>query len=355
MSKVENLFDVRYGVNLELNSMRRDPTGVNFVSRSEKNNGVVAKVGRLVGVSPIPAGTISVAGGGSVMASFLQPEPYYSGRDLYYLTPKVEMTDSQKLYYCACLRANRYRFNYGRQANKTLREMAIPALSELPEWVGDASLTAFDGKAVPASTQIASDLNTNSWRIHLLADLFTLQKGVRLTKADMLPGQTPFVGAIDINNGVSGFVGQPPLHPANTLTVPYNGNGVAEAFYQPKPYRCSDDVNVLYPKFRMNAAIGLFIATVIRREKYRFSYGRKWHLERMEQSEIRLPSTQEGKPDYDFMERYILTLPFSSELLNITEQEKANYYYPAAQETEPRDHEQPALPYLAEIAETVVY
>jgi len=79
MLKVNELFDVKYGVNLELNALQQTTDGINFVSRTAKNNGVSARVARLLDVDPIPAGTISVAGGGSVMESFLQTAPYYSG------------------------------------------------------------------------------------------------------------------------------------------------------------------------------------------------------------------------------------------------------------------------------------
>lgn len=131
---LSKLFNVTYGVNLELNRMTPDPSGIPFVGRSERNNGVTARVASVGEINPIPAGTLSVAGGGSVLATFLQPEPYYSGRDLFYLTALESMTDSQKLYYCACIRANRYRYSYGRQANKTLRDLLIPAMSEIPNW-----------------------------------------------------------------------------------------------------------------------------------------------------------------------------------------------------------------------------
>jgi hypothetical protein len=130
----------------------------------------------------------------------------------------------------------------------------------------------------------------------------------------MEPGSTPFIGAIDSNNGLVCKISHQPLHAANTITVNYNGNGVAEAFYQSAPFRCSDDVNVLYPKFDLTAPIGLFIAAIIRREKYRFSYGRKWHLKRMEQASISLPANSDGAPDWLFMESFINTLPFSSQL-----------------------------------------
>jgi hypothetical protein len=138
MIRVDELFDVRYGVNLELNALVQTPDGINFVSRTARNNGVSARVALIPGIKPIPAGTISVAGGGSVMESFLQPKPYYSGRDLYYLSAKQELTDAEKLYYCTCLRANKYRYNYGRQANRTLKEILIPSPLEIPNWVNDS-------------------------------------------------------------------------------------------------------------------------------------------------------------------------------------------------------------------------
>lgn len=132
---LSTLFSVTYGVNLELNRMTVNVNGIPFVGRSDRNNGVTARVALSPGVVPNPSGTLSVAGGGSVLATFLQLEPYYSGRDLFYLTALESMTDSQKLYYCACIRSNRYRYSYGRQANKTLKDLLIPALNNVPEWV----------------------------------------------------------------------------------------------------------------------------------------------------------------------------------------------------------------------------
>jgi len=134
---LSKLFSVTYGVNLELNKMIHCPSGIPFVGRSERNNGVTGRVKQLSNVTPNPSGTLSVAGGGSVLATFLQLEPYYSGRDLFYLTPLVDMTNNQKLYYCACIRVNRYRYSYGRQANKTLKDLLLPAMNEIPAWVED--------------------------------------------------------------------------------------------------------------------------------------------------------------------------------------------------------------------------
>ncbi len=133
--KVSDIFDVSLGSNLELNSLELDPNGVNFVSRTAQNNGVSAKVKFVNGLDLIEAGVLTVAGGGSVAETFLQPEPFYSGRDLFYLRPKMPMTVEQKMYFCMCIRANKFRFNYGRQANKTLPSLLIPDIADVPDWV----------------------------------------------------------------------------------------------------------------------------------------------------------------------------------------------------------------------------
>jgi hypothetical protein len=167
---------------------------------------------------------------------------------------------------------------------------------------------------LPQTTSVSLDRPPSDWPAFRLGDLFDIKKGKRLTKANMTAGQTPFIGAIDDNNGLTAFVGQAPIHEAGTITVNYNGNGVAEAFYQTEPFWASDDVNVLYPKFKMTPAVALFLCSVIRKEKYRFNYGRKWHKERMEQSEIRLPSDSSNSPDFEYMEKFVKSLPFGVSL-----------------------------------------
>ena len=67
---VSELFRVQYGVNLELNRLALDPSGINFVSRTARNNGVSAKVRRLPDVEPIEAGVLTVAGGGIGLGDF---------------------------------------------------------------------------------------------------------------------------------------------------------------------------------------------------------------------------------------------------------------------------------------------
>lgn len=127
--EVQELFDVVYGVNLELvncvETDKNDPDAVAFVSRTESNNGISAYVKPVQGVEPQPKDTITVAGGGSVLATFLQTQPFYSGRDLYLLYPKCCISNKAKLFLVTIIKANKYRYNYGRQANVTLPSLKL--------------------------------------------------------------------------------------------------------------------------------------------------------------------------------------------------------------------------------------
>ncbi len=147
-------------------------------------------------------------------------------------------------------------------------------------------------------------LDTSKWVYFKISDLFLVKKGKRLTKENQISGSTPYIGAVDSNNGVTGYVAQSPIHEGNTISLSYNGS-VGEAFYQEHPFWATDDVNVLYPKFALTKNIALFICPILRMEKYRFAYGRKWTLDKMNESIIKLPTDKKGEPDWQFMEDFI--------------------------------------------------
>ena len=156
-------------------------------------------------------------------------------------------------------------------------------------------------------------INYKDWKAFTLggeSGLFVIKKGKRLTAEKQTSGLTPYIGAIDSNNGVSNYIGQCPIHEGNTISLSYNGS-VGEAFYQPVPFWATDDVNVLYLKpdyGTLDFPTAMFICTILKREKYRFSYGRKWALDSMNSTEIKLPIDSKGNPDWEWMRGFIDTL-----------------------------------------------
>lgn len=125
---LSDLFQISMGTDIDLNKcilVDLNEDGINYVARSENNNGITARVQRIPGIEPQKSGLLTVAVSGSVLSTFLQPEEFYSGHDLFVLEPLMEMGRKTKLYLATLIKANKYRYNYGRAANKTLKDIEI--------------------------------------------------------------------------------------------------------------------------------------------------------------------------------------------------------------------------------------
>lgn len=295
--------------------MTPDENGVPFVSRQEKNNGVVGRVQRLPDIPPNEAGTISVATGGSVMASFLQEEPYYSGFHVFCLKPKRPLTRQQLLAYCMLLRANRYKYNYGRQANKTLADILLPEPEKLPkEWL-NARFPAFP-KADSVLPRLGEQkLQVEKWKEFKLTDLFHIMGSATTPLETLLKageGKFPYITTQSGQNGTEGFFSIY-TEKGGVLTVDSAVTGTV--FFQPNNFSASDHVEKLIPLFPMNIYHALFLVTLLSKERYRYNYGRKRAQIRLRREIIKLPATKKGKPDWDYMEKFIKSLPYSQNLM----------------------------------------
>ena len=330
--ELKELFEVEYGVNLALNKLSINDQGIPFVSRTGQNNGVSARVEKIDGLKPNPPHTLSVAAGGSVLATFYQPEPYYSGRDLYYLVPKEKLSVKEMLIYSKIINSNKHKYSYGRQANKTLRELLIPDRKEINILCNRFGIPKQPSKEPSSYARIS--LADRIWQWFLYEKVFDIKGGYYNKKPEAsVNGPIPFIGATEYNNGVTSWhdikvidatskSGHGKNHSLEAkifsggkyITVSNNGS-VGYAFYQPNDFTCTHDVNPITTKnVEMNRYISMFISTLIRLERYRWAYGRKWRPIRMPMSKIKLPVDDNGEPDWQFMEDYIKSLPYSSNL-----------------------------------------
>ncbi len=162
------------------------------------------------------------------------------------------------------------------------------------------------------------------WKIFEFSKIFIIKKGFYNKKPESSgEGAIPFLGATDGNNGVTGYytieeiessskTGKGKNEPlerkifsGKSICVTNNGS-VGYAYYQANQFTCSHDVNPLYRMDgEFNLYTGLFVASIIMKDRYRWGYGRKWRPDRMAVSKILLPANKEGKPDWIWMENYI--------------------------------------------------
>lgn len=151
-------------------------------------------------------------------------------------------------------------------------------------------------------------LTTNrEWKEFFLEDVVLIDSGKRLTKADMMLGNMPFIGASEMNNGITAFTCTTNESlDSNVLGVNYNGS-VGFSFYHPYKAIFSDDVKRLRWKdvARNNKYTLLFLSSVIGQQKDKYAYGYKFNAQRMKRQKILLPICIDGTIDWQFMEEYM--------------------------------------------------
>lgn len=310
MVSLAEIFDVWYGVNLEVVNSEVVPIGIPFVSRQSVNNGVVCHVKRIDDVEPNPSHTLSIAVSGSVLSTFYHDYEYYSGRDVYIAKPKIALTKEEMLYYCYVIEQNKYRYNYGRGANKTFRDILVPSKSEIPHYVNQKNATAtFDSKPL---SQKKMAFNTKDWKWFELHKLFSKERGTRLTKPDREAGNIPLITAGSENEGIADYISNSDMKVyQDAITIDMFGFSCYRGF----DFCCDDNILVLKSS-KMNIFSGLFIASVINKDDYKCAYGRQYRQKTFDVHKIKLPAVKiapnEYEPDWQFMEDYIKSLPYSS-------------------------------------------
>ena len=313
--KLSKLFNIETGGDMLLQDEEKGEIPV--VALGFKNNGIVEYIKENPKHKKYSSDCITVAGWAGGLKAFVQDKSFYVKGRVKILTPKINLTFNEKMYYCLCLNANAYKFAYGRKASSDrLSEILLPDRSEIPDWVYKVEDSDLSEYKEPFNDSPTPELNTNSWKEFKYADIFdtiTIGKSIDLNKLE--EGDINYVGRTEENNGITAKVAkyndQEPYE-GNCITVPMVGNAL-KSTYQSEPFYVSQNILILRSK-NLNKYNAMFFNAIIRMDEFRFCYGRPLSLDRFKALTIKLPATPEGEPDYQFMEDYIKTLPYSKNI-----------------------------------------
>lgn len=90
----DNLFTIDSGTKLDKIKMTNENPSINFVGRTNANNGVTDYIDRIEGITPYEAGCMTVSLGGKFLGScFIQDKPFYTSQNVNVLIPKHPMSD----------------------------------------------------------------------------------------------------------------------------------------------------------------------------------------------------------------------------------------------------------------------
>lgn len=201
------------------------------------------------------------------------------------------MSDEVKLFYCHCLRINKFKYSYGRQANITLPSLRVPCLTEAKKFVEGVSINK-------TRERMFQRLNLNELKEYPassgndainvpLHTIFEMRNGVASTglerirhkrNANWIPYIRPsYRQSTSIDAYVNrNILNENDVYPNDTLYVSTNGQGShTYSYVSTCEFVPNSDVTVLIPKRDMTLREKLFYAMCITHNRFKFSYGRK--------------------------------------------------------------------------------
>lgn len=299
-----------------------DDKTVPYVTRSDMSNGVARFVSaENYDFGSDDGGRITV--GLDTQTAFYQPHKFVTGQNVHVVTGE-QLSEEVAFFLVTILREQmQAKFNWGGNGATLGRMKRLlvmlpvndngkPDYGYMAQYASEmrggmlmryknyiaGQLSQLEYKEIPA-------LDEKEWNEYALEELFSVGAGKRLTNADKIDGNRPFVGATDNSNGITGFVGNRNTScDKNVLGVNYNG-APCIAFYH--PYECifTDDVKRLHLlHHKDDEYVLLFFKAIVMQQRTKYSYGYKFKEKRMLRQKLMLPVDDDGKPDYAYMEQY---------------------------------------------------
>ena len=347
------IVDISYGNKFDNNKMTCENPSVNFVSRTAENNGVSDFVDYIQGVTPYPAGCMTIALGGSIGTCCIQTAPFYTGQNVAVLHTTHLSNETKLFLSLIIMKETSIRYcAFGRELNKHINTdftVRLPVVHDnntpiidctykysangyIPDWqFMEKYIKSLHSKPLTTTIQpgMSPKLNVIKWREFKVSNILECDSTALSIKDDLGDGTIPFISRTAENNGCDGYVNvsSDKITSGNCLTIGAEG---AYSFYQPIDFATGNKVYQLRNR-HMNLYVGLFLSTVLNYSVYKYSYGRARVLNKLKDEQIHLPivcnedgtpfidetheySIEGYVPDWQFMEEYIKSLPYGDRL-----------------------------------------
>ena len=292
---------------------------------------------------------------------------YYQGESFYavshgrvnILQPKFNLNSRIGLFISTIINNEKYKYSYGRALySNVVSSMVIKLPTQIDKdngkYIIDENRTYSDEGYIPdwqfmedyikslhhkpITTKVKSglvkELDVYNWEEFKVSDLFDrIYKAKAHTKEEVVEVDKGihFVSRTDCNNGVDITVDKDTryegLEEANCITI---GDTTATVFYQNERFIAGDHMVVLRTNW-LNLKRGLFFRTLFAQEGIRYCYGRAYRMDLIKSTLLKLPIQRDNDgtpviddnrtysdsgyiPDWQYMEDYINSLPYSDRI-----------------------------------------
>jgi hypothetical protein len=216
----------------------------------------------------------------------------------------------------------KYRYNFGREISNDRIEkekIYLPVDSKgNPDWIYmEDYIKSLESairfrKVVTANPRKHLPIEMSDWKEFSFIDkkLWTrIRHGERLIEVDRIKGETSYYSASEYNNSMTDSIDNPLFVEKDCIVYSTFGT----AFWVEGEFTASDEIYAFHNP-AMNKYSALFITTMMRKNQYKFKFGRKAFYNKFQHETIKLPATKSGLPDWAYMESYIKSLPYSDKI-----------------------------------------
>ncbi|EOE1852710.1 restriction endonuclease subunit S [Listeria monocytogenes] len=320
-SKLFNLSGTKSGIDkikLNLNGECQYP----FVTRTEKSNGIDSLV-PIQEKSLNQGNTISI--GLDTQTVFYQEKPYYSGQNIQ-VFEVFSLSKELAMFLIPIIKNQLKYLNWGGNGATLSRLRAKKILLPCgkdgsPDWkyMEQYIVNIMKAIKVPELEPIKSsslDLHSARWEEFEIKQIFKKITSVKGKPIGNYPsGKIPYITTSAMNNGLTNYISadKQAITKKNVITIdPIKG----KLFYHNYDFvgrgGAGSAINVLEGT-RLTKNIGLFLITAIESNStIKASYGIQLNGNRLRNQKIMLPATDEGTPDWQFMEDYIRSISNSN-------------------------------------------
>lgn len=315
--KVGDLFDAERG---KVKNLQLQPSG---------NTPVIAAGGfnqGIAGMYDVPATyknkiTISCngAGCGSV---FYHAYGFNLNGDAIVLTERIHMSDLSKQFISCMLNGvltRKYSYEEKCSADKVKNETIMlpidkdgnPNWNYMNEYMRDIEARTCDkiSRLERAIRYRGCAIDVSNWKGFKVGELFDIVKlKKKMSNSDLSDnGTVPVYSSTTANNGIFGYTFNDPLYHISD-SIPYYvlfGDHTKSMFIVKNDFNTMDNVKILKPRI-FNEYATKFILTSWLKSIPNLGYSRHWLIAK--NCEIYLPSDKYGKPDYLYMQNYMLNI-----------------------------------------------
>lgn len=188
------------------------------------------------------------------------------------------------------------------RVHRYLEELLGNLMLYIDDFNSDVFGQEFDERSVSTPVEEPAGFTTFA-----MSELFDIHSGDHHVATSLPEGETPLVSGGDERNGITKPQSEPiycDVSPEeiykDKLTVSHKGQPLTTKFH-PYEFAAKDDVGVLTPTQPMQTQTLLYIANVIERDRWRYSYGRNCYQDRLRRLTIELPVDADGELAEDYM------------------------------------------------------